>query len=88
MSSTYRPICLSHAPPLVIDIEVTAQVPPLQPEGHPDCIIALGRWSGALVAVWLPIRRSDGNEWREGDWFDVSWCYRFPQLLDMLKADT
>jgi hypothetical protein len=81
MSSTYRRICLSHKPPLILDEEVAINVPPEQPSNHPECEIALGRWSGALIDLWLP--RGDLLTPING-WQDVSWMRRFPNLAAMI----
>jgi hypothetical protein len=96
MSSNYRRICLSHDPPLMIDEDVERCVPPAQPLGHPDCKIALGRWSGGLVELWLPIpysRRAQPGEVGDplvhlpGDWYDVSWLHRAKPLARLIIED-
>lgn len=80
MSSVYRRICLSHEPPLELDEEVAASVPPLQPKDHPNCQIALGRYSYPLIEVWLPIPAFDKEGRHTGSWYDVSWLRHFPAL--------
>lgn len=82
MSSTYHPICLSHEPPIVLyDIETNMRPDTpkmLTPPEHADCKIGVGRWSGGLIEIWLPIRYGTKVGWHEGEWFDVSWIGRFP----------
>lgn len=83
MSSTYSRICLSHAPALELDdSDASFEVPPLPHRAHPDCKIGLGRFSGGLVDIWLPIRYCDKDGWHEGRWYDVSWMSHFPKLTD------
>jgi hypothetical protein len=85
VSSTYKRICLSHDPPLVLDEEVPNMVPPEQPAGHPNCAIALGRYSYPLIEIWLPISYYDKDGNHEGKWYDVSWVGRVPAVLELLQ---
>lgn len=91
MSNTYRRICLSHQPPLVIDENYQGGPAgddgpaPTRPPGHPECTIGVGRWSGGLVAIWLPhtiVPRGRPHETYEGRWYDVGWLHRYPGLAD------
>jgi hypothetical protein len=97
MSNTYRRICLSHEPPLWIDEDDYEVVePPEQPPDHPDCVIGIGRYSGGLAEIWLPIkystvdREAPGKPWTHhpGKWYDVSWLNhgRFPALARHLAG--
>jgi hypothetical protein len=79
VSSTYRRICLSHNPPLELDEECAATVPPEQPMDHPNCKIALGRYSYPLIEVWLPTPYYDGQS-HAGRWYDTSWMRAFAPL--------
>lgn len=83
MSSSYRPICLSHDPGLVIDREIRRDaVDSFNSrdglEGHGSCDIVIGRWSGGLVELACPgmqlpgptgcTHRHSSIEWIEADW--------------------
>lgn len=81
MSSTYRRICLNHNPPLVLEEDlfqhrITGE---LRHEAHPGCSMAVGRYSAALIEVWLPDR---------GEWVDVAWVLRFPDLARAIVDGT
>jgi len=80
MSSSYRRICLSHDPPLILDEDIERCVPPAQPRGHPNCKIALGRWGGGLIELWLPIPHSDPQAYC----YDVSWLHHASPLARLI----
>lgn len=85
MSSTYRILCLSHNPALIIDGEwhrpagaeeaLAAGV-----EGHPHCDLIIGAFSYPLVEVGCPATRHQpaklpcchgGTSWVDRDWLRV-----------------
>lgn len=83
MSSTYRPLCLSHDPALVLDDEWQSgndgrvemadilnlgKEYPL--EGHETCELVGGRFSYPLIEVYCPA----GCRWHgSGEWVRVEW---------------
>lgn len=77
MSSTYRRICLSHNPPLVIHEDEFQQpvTGELRHEDHRDCLVGVARWSASIIEFWLP---------HDGKWVDVAWIYRYPELARAL----
>lgn len=88
MSSTYRVLCLSHDPALVVDdMGVGFSRPEAAEEairdgidGHADCDLLIGRYSYPLIEVGCP--PTNGSE-RPGrhrctihgitEWVDVAW---------------
>jgi hypothetical protein len=82
VSSTYKPICLSHTPPLVIDEELSQRPDPLalkKPTGHGGCDIAIGRFSYPIIEVWLPDREEA---------IDVAWIRKYPALAKAIIEET
>lgn len=92
MSSSYSRICLSHGPPLILDEDYppTTWEPsrPVQPDEHPHCVIGVGRWSGALISLWLPTPYTDKDGPHPGQWYDVSWIHNrsLHGVLDLLSV--
>lgn len=83
MSSTYRAICLSHDPAIVLeDAEYHgshgrewAEEADLSEtvSGHEHCDLAVGRWSGALVELGCPERSHQNLRHRGARWLDAEW---------------
>lgn len=80
MSSTYRILCLSHDPAIESDRDYSspgeaADAIAFRLEGHPDCDLAVGRYSLPLIEVGCPPRRhrSAGPNClhSETEWVDV-----------------
>ena len=75
MSSTYRTICVSHTPALVSDVELDGELGRrgiAEREGHPDCDLVIGRWSGALIEVGCPGDMPTCHH-APGQWVDDAW---------------
>ncbi len=92
MSSTYRRICLSHQPPLVLDEDYSPagdRVPPIQPDEHINCKLGIGRWSGGLIEVWLPLPMYTAEHGPvPGRWFDVSYGNYLKTVFDLLTRQS
>jgi|SRR5688500_1675664 len=83
MSSTYRPICMSHEPGLVIDtnwqdlrlLEAALVDPANTPElaAHVGCDLLGGRYSYPLIEVYCPPRRDNVAHHTNGHWIDAHW---------------
>jgi hypothetical protein len=84
MSSTYRSICASHVPALVSEHELGRQealagLP--EREGHPDCDLLIGRWSGALIEIACP---GDLASCRHSiEWVDDGWLRVAAEAADL-----
>lgn len=78
MSSVYRVICASHFPALVSEGELSrpeAVARVADREGHPDCDLLIGRWSGALIEIACPGDLSTCHhsiEWVDDGWVRVA----------------
>lgn len=85
MSSTYRILCLSHDPALVLEAEwhspveaaTVAADPSLNPTiaAHATCDLLVGRYSYPLIEVGCPEQRPEGDhtQHRDARWIDVAW---------------
>lgn len=84
VSSTYRIICLSHDPALVVEEPEWQGMPDALAglaaglPGHPSCELLVGRFSYPLVEVCCPRQHSNGPLHRgfhphSDEWVDASW---------------
>lgn len=94
MSSTYRILCLSHDPAIVLEepefhsgaaghagaeAAVAAGI-----DGHTDCDLLIGRYSSPLIEVGCP-RHGDTPHLHGANWLDIDWlrllalAYRHPE---------
>jgi hypothetical protein len=103
MSSTYRPICLSHDPALVIDREIRYDTIDQFNnrdglDGHQTCDIAIGRFSYPLIEVACLGRQlpgptgckthHGGTEWVDADWLRLLHAARPTADSDLLRRHT
>ncbi|MYR36378.1 hypothetical protein GTX14_04845 [Streptomyces sp. SID4944] len=82
MSSTYRVLCLSHDPAIIIDgdwrrAEGAEEAVAAGVDGHPHCDLIIGRYSYPLVEVGCPPSRDhrakvtcyhNSTAWTESEW--------------------
>lgn len=82
MSSTYRPICLSHNPAIELDIAwhsgnngliVGEQLTREGFSSHPDCDIILGKYSYPLIEVGCIGHRNKTFSHEDTKWIDAEW---------------
>ncbi|MFD3740460.1 hypothetical protein [Streptomyces sp. NPDC058629] len=85
MSSTYRVLCLSHDPAMVIDRdwhrpEGAEEAVAAGIDGHPHCDLIIGAFSYPLVRIGCPTTRHQpaklpcchgGTSWVDRDWLRV-----------------
>lgn len=78
MSSTYKRICLSHNPPLILDDHFNGPITgEVRHEDHPECLMGVGRFSYPIIEFWDP---------NLGRWVDVTWARRFPRLAQAIAG--
>lgn len=79
MSSSYRAICLSHTPALVVEepewqtMDVALAGFAAGVPGHSSCDLLLGRYSYPLVEVCCPRGHGGGIHHHSDRWVDASW---------------